>query len=334
VASPLTPRVASTVDALIAGATDRVELHPDDGKSGASFESLRIDGEPHFLKVLSYDGDWIMRCTGNIDNWEYKAWTAALYHRAPPEIDHAIVAMALDESSAVPRLAMLMRDVSASLIPEGDAPIAVDVHDSFIDHMAAFHAAYWGWKDDVGLASIESRLGFFSDDNVAREMQRAEPPMPIKVAEQGWALLPERAPALWRAVAPVRANPSQLADELRALPLTFIAGDWKMGNLGHHSDSGRTVVLDWAYAGAAPGCWDLCWYLALNRARLPRSKEESIARYRAGLEARGVDTTGWFDRQLELCLLGMMATFGWEKAVGDPDELAWWEDAVIRPGAG
>ena len=35
-------------------------------------------------------------------------------------------------------------------------------------------------------------------------------------------------------------------------------------------------------------------------------------------------TEPWWTRQLDLCLLGMAATMGWEKAVGDPAELAWW----------
>jgi thiamine kinase-like enzyme len=98
-----------------------------------------------------------------------------------------------------------------------------------------------------------------------------------------------------------------------------------MGNLGHHPD-GRTILLDWAYPGAAPGAWDLAWYLALNRARLPQSKEATIAAYRNALEARGVDTAGWFERQVSLSLLGMAASFGWEKALGDEDELRWWAD--------
>ena len=55
-----------------------------------------------------------------------------------------------------------------------------------------------------------------------------------------------------------------------------------MGNLGTHPD-GRTILLDWAYPGSGPACWDLCWYLALNQARLPESKEATIERFRAAL---------------------------------------------------
>jgi hypothetical protein len=72
----------------------------------------------------------------------------------------------------------------------------------------------------------------------------------------------------------------------------------------------------------------LCWYLALNRARLPEPKEAVIDRFRAALEQQGTGTGGWWQRQLDLCLIGVMATFGWEKALGDEGELAWWEAAA------
>jgi len=39
--------------------------------------------------------------------------------------------------------------------------------------------------------------------------------------------------------------------------------------------------------------------------------------------------TAWWERQLGLSLIGMMVVFGWEKAVGDPDELAWWEQHAL-----
>jgi hypothetical protein len=58
-------------------------------------------------------------------------------------------------------------------------------------------------------------------------------------------------------------------------PPTFLQGGWKMGNLGSHPD-GRTILLDWAYPGSGAACWDLWWYLALNRARLPEPKEVSV----------------------------------------------------------
>ena len=103
--------------------------------------------------------------------------------------------------------------------------------------------------------------------------------------------------------------------------------------LGLVTPDGRTILLDWAYPGSGPIHWDLGWYLALNSARLPVSKEATIDALRDALERRGIDTDGWFDLQLDLCLLGIAACFGWEKAMGNESELRWWEDRALR-GAG
>ena len=96
--------------------------------------------------------------------------------------------------------------------------------------------------------------------------------------------------------------------------------------------SRSTILLDCAYPGAGPACHDLGWYLAMNRARLPETKEAAIDRFRAALTARGVDTDGWWDRQLDLCLLGTLAQLGWEKSLGDEAELGWWIERARAGG--
>jgi len=320
-----TPAIYPTVAAMVATATDRTPFHSSDGKSGSTFERLRIDGAPYVLKSLSYDDDWIMRVTGDVDHRPFLSWRAGLYHQTPDCIDHTMVAMAVDGSGTSARLSMLMHDVGEYLIPEGDDVVAPEVHESFIDHMAAMHAHFWGWHDDVGLSPLAHRFRFFAPDNIAGELRRDEVSPVITVADHGWRLLADRAPAFSAIAATIHADPQRLAHALSRTPSTFVAGDWKMGNLGHHLD-GRTILLDWAYPGEAPGAWDLGWYLALNRARLPQSKEASIDAYRDALQRRGIDTAAWFDRQIALSLLGIAAAFGWEKAHGDEDELRWWED--------
>jgi hypothetical protein len=205
-------------------------------------------------------------------------------------------------------------------------------HADFIDAMAAMHAHFMGWHDDLGLQDLSRRWLFFAPETIAPELEAADVPGPIAVAHQGWGLLPERAPRLHELVRDVHRDPDSLSDALRATPLTFVPGDWKFGNVGHRPD-GRTIQLDWAYPGEAPPCWDLTWYLALNRARLPESKEATIARYRERLEAHGVATADWWDRQLGLTFVGIAAVFAWEKAVGDQDELDWWERAALDGAA-
>ena len=325
------PWTAASLEALLQGATERVPVHSTDAKSGASFEKLIISGRRCFLKVVSTEDDWIMRVTGN-EHWEFRVWRAGLYQRVPSVIDPAMIGMALDDSDGAKRLAMLMHDRSADLVPPGDSPIPASQHAGFIKHLGQMHAANLGWHDDLGLYPLERRTLFFAPATIAPELARDDVPPPLQVAERGWALLQERDAVLFELVSAVHRVPSTLAGLLSETPQTFIAGDWKMGNLGTRS-GGETVLLDWAYPGEAPPAWELAWYLALNRARIPESKADTIARYRQALEDAGVATNVWWDRQLGLCLLAMAATMGWEKAVGDADELAWWSERAQEAAA-
>ena len=272
-----------------------------------------------------------MRVTGNT-HWEFQVWQAGLYHSAPVIIDHAMIGMALDTSGELPRLAMLMHDRAADLVPPGDDLIASSQHGVFIRHLAIMHSANLGWHDDLGLYPLGRRPLFFAPATIASELARDDVSPTLRVAERGWALLAERDAALSELVSEVHREPSTVAELLAETPQTFIAGDWKMGNLGSRP-GGETVVLDWAYPGEAPPAWELAWYLALNRARIPESKADTIARYRQALEDAGVVTGAWWERQLDLCLLAMAATMGWEKAVGDAEELAWWSERAQHAAA-
>ncbi len=155
-----------------------------------------------------------------------------------------------------------------------------------------------------------------------------------RIAVEGWERFASRAPAdVVDVVHGVFDEPAVLLGALRSTPSTFLHGDWKLGNLGTARD-GRTVLIDWAYPGEGPVASELGWYLSLNRARLPRGhgKESTIEDLRAALERHGVDTGGWWERQVGLGLLGAVVQFGWEKALGDDDELGWWCDRA-REGA-
>jgi aminoglycoside phosphotransferase (APT) family kinase protein len=102
------------------------------------------------------------------------------------------------------------------------------------------------------------------------------------------------------------------------------------------------VLLDWAVVGLAPPAVDLAWYLAVNSARLPISKEATIDAYRdrlAGALGSRFDPA-WWQPQLELALLGGFLQLGWPKAFGavrgdaatqqrERAELTWWSRAVL-----
>jgi len=309
---------------LLARASWKERVEPADARAGAVFERVTVGPESFFVKRLSASSDWIMRIAGDHVHRPYLIWRSGIMDQAPGLIDHTVVAMDLADDAV---LTIVMRDVGESLVPPGDSPVPAAQHARFIAHMAALGSAFWGWEDQLGLTTMAQRMRFFAPDNIAAELDAAEVPGPLAAAAAGWPALAERSALLSAVARCVHDDPAILTSRLSRLPDTFLHGDWKMGNLGSHPD-GRTVLLDWTLPGAGPACWDLCWYLALNRARLPEAKEAAISRFRAALEDRGIATAAWWQEQLDLCLIGIMATFGWEKALGDAAELSWWEARV------
>lgn len=328
----LAPRpVAASIDELTGGAPRR-PFRTSDGKSGSRLERVEIGGGPHVLKLMHVDDDWIARSLGDVRCRPIAVWAAGLLDAAPRSIDHTIVGAATGLGRHGWGAALLMRDVGAHLVPPGDAPVPIEQHATFVDHLAEMSARFWGWRDDVGLVPPTIRWTMFGEGMLAAERERGFPDDVPRIADEGWRRFAARAPADVAAlVDEIRRRPWDLADAVAATPTTFLHGDWKMGNLGSHPD-GCTILIDCAYPGEGPACHELAWYLALNRARLPEPKEATIVRFRHSLERQGVATAGWWDHQLGLCLLGALVQFGWEKALGPDDELAWW-CARAREGA-
>lgn len=329
-------RLASSVDELLAGAERREPFINPDGRSSAVFERVWIAGVAHIVKYAHPDHDFTMRVSGDIGGRTARAWAAGLLDSAPDLIDHAIVGAALGSGRNRWGSALLMRDVSDELLPIGDVPIPADRHASFVDHLAGFCAASWGWRDDplsgVGLLPYEARWAWFGHAAIDGERALNWPEAAPRVAEEGWRRFDERAPQdLARIVDELRRDVTPFAAAVRETPSCFLHGDVKASNTGATID-GRTLLIDWAYVGEGPACHELAWHLALDRSRLPQSKETTIDAFRAALESYGVATGGWWSRQLGLCLLGAVVQFGWEKALGDDEELAWWCDAA-RNGA-
>jgi hypothetical protein len=316
---------AHSLDELLEQAVSRRPWEPDDTKSGARFERVVIGDERFVLKYQDARDDWLMRATGDDGRRYVRLWEHGILDRLPDVIDHAVVACSF--SDGVGRV--LLRDVSEQLRDSG-APIGAASHDRFLDHMAALHATFWGWRDDVGLTPLRTRYLTFSPAVAAAEQARGSDLLVPRVMAEGWAQLPGAAPALARAVTPLHEEPGPLVNALARLPHTFVHGDWKAANVGSHAD-GRTVLLDFGEVpGEASPLADLGWYLALNADLLPESKDATLTRYRAALERHGVDTAPWWEAAVGLELLGTMVQFGWEKALAGPGpELEWWEARAL-----
>jgi hypothetical protein len=311
-------------DALVAAATSRESIKPTDSKSAASFERLLIRGERYLVKLLTHD--WLAAGSFDDDARAVSLWEAGVYDGLADVVDSTVVsASRLGNPHGFPA-ALLMRDVSDTLV-EVDGKVDLDTHAAFLSAMAAMHARHWESPPDADLMPFIGTYLFLSPSQAKVEAEQlGDRSAVLRAVTAGWAALADREPELMALAAPLLSDPRPLVDALAATPVTFVHGDWKMGNLGCRP-GGRVVLLDWDRAAAGPGTADLAWYLAVNSDRIPESKSDAVLRYRAALEGCGVVTTGWWSQQVTLALLGGFLQLGWSK-VDQPEELAWWRPWV------
>ncbi len=302
-----------------------------DSLSGSSFERVVVgDGaETLIVKHIAAEFDWLMRVLGDgAPGHAPRAlivWQEGYLAAMPTVIDTATVGMTYDKAQGHVR--QVMRDVARSLVSPGSSTVPLTQHRQFLDHMAEMHAAFWGFVDHHGLTTPAQRYGFAHPSRTEEERAAGHhEPIP-ELFPHGWAAVRAKAPRAADLALSIANDTGALEAAMADGPQTLVHGDWKFGNLGSWPD-GRTVLLDWGWPGQAGPCVDLGWYLAVNCDRLPESKEDAIEGYRSMLDGKGVATRGWWDRQLDLALLGAFIQMGWSKA-GNPDELAWWTDRVL-----
>ena len=318
--------VHSSVEAMLADATARTPFATGHTRSGSPFEAVTIGGERFVVKHLHLDDDFALRAGGDLACRPVRAFAAGLYDVAADRIDSAVVAAAAGTGRNGWGGALLMRDVSGELTAPGDGPFSEKEHHRFVRSLAALCLATWGWEDEWELLPYANRWRLFDHHTLDAERALGWPEFVPRLACDGWEQFDQRAPRdVARAVDELRRDVEPLVGALRATPSCFLHGDWKAPNLGTAAD-GRTLLLDWTQVGMGPPCHELAWYLALNRSKLPpgTTKEQVMDEFRAALTIGGIDTEPWWGRQLPVCLLGTVLQFGWEKALGDDDELGWW----------
>jgi hypothetical protein len=335
---PRMTEVFGSIDQLLAAVAGagRVVREPldknADSLSGSPFERIVIAGVSYVLKHLGRDVDWVMRAFGDgLDGEPPRVivmWRAGLLDALPDVLDHALVGTSFDRASR--RGAILMHDVTPTLIPSGDDRVDLDQHRRFLDHMAGLHARFWGFAEVPGLAPPGAGYTALTPATSAREAAAGHHDAVPRAVPAGWSRLRAAMPEAHHVALALATDPTPLVHALRETPSTLVHGDWKFGNLGSHLD-GRTVLLDWAWPGRNGACTDLAWYLAVNCDRLPESKEDATAAYRTSLERWGIETGPWWDRQLELALLGAFVQLGWSKTQ-DAAELTWWTSRVTAVG--
>lgn len=342
--------VHPSIDALLAdhsggGDLRRSSFDHEDSLSGGTLEWLQPEGaggKRYVLKRFSYGSDWVMRATGDRQGRAVQVWRTGLLDRVPDGIMHGYLGCAQDGDG----WAILLEDLSQSLVPSGDVPVAPEEQTVLLEAYASLHADFWERAHlappNQGFCTLEQRYRSVSLETSRRERGGPDPIPPL--IQQGWALFwPRAATGVREVLQRLQDDPTPLCEALARYPQTIIHGDSKMGNLGiTRATPPRAVLLDWAAVGPAPPAVELGWYLAVNSAKLPASKEHTIAEYRDRLAKRlgSRFDEAWWQPQLELGLLGGFLQLGWAKALGaygseDPQvmareqsELAWWAEWV------
>jgi hypothetical protein len=317
-----------------------------DSLSGGSFLTVTTNGGlgPRLvMKRFSYASDWVMRATADHRGRAALVWETGLLDLLPSEIVHGYLASAREGTG----WAILMHDMSPFLVPPGDSPITENDNQYLLRAMSVLHATFWDRAHlvdvNLGFSQLEADYTALTPATGRREAG-GDDPVP-QLLLKGWDVLLNSVDAVLAGVLSRLADdPSPLCAALRAFPQTVVHADWKLGNLGLISGSpARVLLLDWARVLAAPSVVDLAWYLGVNSARLPVSREETIDFYRRCLESdmgRRFDDRQW-QRQIDLSLLGCFLQLGWSKALGamrgstddvrlrEAAELTWWCDAIL-----
>jgi hypothetical protein len=286
-ASSWTPRpLAASVEELLVGARRIGEHRPDDSRSGALFERVEFDGERCIVKYVHPENDFAMRASGDIGCRPRRVWEAGMMDVAPEAIDHATIGAAPWGRNGW-GVALLMRDVSAQLVPVGDDPVPEEQHLRFIDHCTTMAARLWGWRDELELLPHRLRWEWFGPDQLQGERDLGFPEPVPRIATEGWQRFADRAPAGLRAVVDeLRRDATPLSEAILETPQTFLHGDWKFGNLGAGDDVGRScstgaIPVRGRSVTSSPGTWPStgrgCRSATRRSRRSPTSKRRCTA---------------------------------------------------------
>jgi len=292
------------------------------------------DGSRYVVKRVSREWDWIMHATGDRYGRTATLWQHGLLDRLPEEIEHAVVAGAVDGMGR----AILMRDVTETLLLD-DEPISEEDNETILDAMAALHVAFWEdpillHHPSLNLCTPEQAFRFSSPE-MARQVFAVCPNEVLEMVIEGWRLLPTYVEAdvaeLLRSLA---RDPSPLCNALARFPRTLVHNDMRVGNLGvTHGESPRLLLLDLMRAAATVGTIDLAWYLAANHRELLIPKEAVIGMYKQRLAQRlgnRFDESGW-QPQLELSLLAgflqIVCFRAWFATYAENEQLRIWHQA-------
>jgi hypothetical protein len=281
----------------------------------SQFLGVYINGEERpfaLIKRITRITDWVMQATDDLHYRAAAIWEKGLLDHMPLEIDHAILSCAIVQDG----YALLMRNISDSL-PGVQTKLSEPTFEFILDTIAAFHAAYWespSLHDPSLYLCSPFNLFSHTSPNKIEPLVPENPSPVVQVILAGWRMLPDLIGSdLANKIITLSNNPQPICTALAKYPQTLVHGDFHLANLGlERGEINRLILLDWARPTfSAPGV-DIAFLLGINGHTLPVSRDEAIELYRQNLARRLGNRydLGWWQPQLELCLLAGFAMTG------------------------
>jgi hypothetical protein len=291
------------------------------GWSGNLLERLVLaDGRRLIAKRIVPGTNWIDHHTKDKGR-EALLFTSGVLGRMPGQIDHAVVVAQRDGDAWW----VVMRDVSASLLPDGKR-LSREEHGRILAAANLMWDEFWGERVPH-VCTLHDCFHLFS-------------PAIAEAERDGLDLLPKQYEAFWEAFAeavdadvaePVLAlldDPAPLVAELDACGTTLIHGDIRDEQIGLDGD--RLILLDWGRASQGHPVVDFFWSICHNAWRIDATHDELVEDFRR--------TRGERDdpRAVDLGVIAGLLMYGWvfgHSAAYHPDpaerewarhELGWW----------
>jgi hypothetical protein len=297
------------------------------GWSGNVLERLVLaDGRRLVAKRIVPGTNWIDRHTGDKGR-EALLFTSGVLARLPAAIDPAVVAAERDGEAWW----VVMRDVSASLLPDGRR-LTREEHRRVLAAANGMWEEFWD-EPVPHACTLHDCLLLFS-------------PAIAEAERDGLDLLPKQYEAFWEAfgdavdrdvadtVLRLVDDPAPLVAELEACGSTLIHADIRDEQIGLDRD--RLILLDWGRASQGHPVVDFFWSICHNAWRIDATHDELVEDYR---RVRGEHDDA---RALDLGVIAGLVMYGWvfgHSAAYHPDpaerdwarhELSWWVPRARR----